>query len=96
MIPRLERNFLNHFNHSFGTFEHVSDQNLIYEQNDSDLDQCTLYHFIQMKKKAFTNKPASKIQKNINLQIREMLLLKQSTIFLSACDCPPCSLLTAI
>ena len=40
MIPRLERNFQNDFNHPFGTFEHVSDQNWVYEQNDFNLDQC--------------------------------------------------------
>ena len=61
----LERNFQNHFNHSFGTFEHVSDQNLIYEQNDSDLDQCTLYHFIQMKKKLSQINPPLKFRKTL-------------------------------
>ena len=42
MIQKLERNFQNHFNHSFGIFEHVSDQNWIHEQNDFNLDQCAL------------------------------------------------------
>ena len=39
-IQKLGRAFENHFLHSFGPFEHVSDQHWIYEQNDSDLNQC--------------------------------------------------------
>ena len=42
MIQKLERSFQNNFNHCFGTFEHVSDQNRIYEQNDFNLDQCAV------------------------------------------------------
>ena len=42
MSQKLERNSEDHFNHSFGTFEHVSDQNWIYEQNDFNLEQCAV------------------------------------------------------
>ena len=34
----------------FDIFEHVSDQNWIYEQNDSDLDQCAMVGDERLKK----------------------------------------------
>ena len=49
MSQKLERNSEDHFNHSFGTFEHVSVQNWIYEQNSFNLDQCALESFILTK-----------------------------------------------
>ena len=49
IIQMLERNFQNHFNHSFDTFEHVSHQNWIYEQNDFNLDQCALHRDLLLR-----------------------------------------------